>query len=78
MMFTRANGILLHPTSLPGPHGIGEFGPPVLARLDRLQRMGQRLWLVLPLGPPATAIRPIKAHRPSIAIWFSTHAGFCW
>ena len=26
MTFARASGILLHPTSLPGPHGIGDLG----------------------------------------------------
>ena len=24
--FPRASGLLLHPTSLPGPHGVGDFG----------------------------------------------------
>jgi 4-alpha-glucanotransferase len=24
---TRTAGVLLHITSLPGPHGIGDFGP---------------------------------------------------
>ena len=27
MKFERASGVLLHPTSLPGPYGIGEMGP---------------------------------------------------
>ena len=27
MKFERASGILLHPTSLPGPYGIGDLGP---------------------------------------------------
>ena len=27
MKFERASGVLLHPTSLPGPYGIGEIGP---------------------------------------------------
>jgi len=26
MHFQRSSGVLLHPTSLPGPHGIGDFG----------------------------------------------------
>ena len=25
-LFPRASGIILHPTSLPGPHGIGDLG----------------------------------------------------
>ena len=27
MRFPRRSGILLHPTSLPGPHGSGDLGP---------------------------------------------------
>jgi 4-alpha-glucanotransferase len=47
----RASGILLHPTSLPGPHGIGDLGPAVYRFLDWLVSAGQSLWQVLPLGP---------------------------
>ena len=51
MKFERAAGILLHPTSLPSPHGIGDLGPAAFAFVDRLVEAGQRLWQVLPLGP---------------------------
>jgi 4-alpha-glucanotransferase len=47
----RASGILLHPTSLPGPYGIGELGSAAYAFLDYLAAAGQSLWQVLPLGP---------------------------
>ena len=47
----RASGILLHPTSLPGPHGIGDLGPAARDFLDFLSRSGQALWQVLPVGP---------------------------
>ncbi len=47
----RASGILLHPTSLPGPHGIGDLGPAAVGFLDFLAAAGQSLWQVLPLGP---------------------------
>ncbi len=47
----RASGILLHPTSLPGPHGIGDLGPAALRFLDFLSEAGQALWQVLPVGP---------------------------
>lgn len=47
----RASGILLHPTSLPGPHGIGELGAAADRFLDYLVAAGQSLWQVLPLGP---------------------------
>ena len=47
----RASGILLHPTSLPGPHGIGDLGEAAGRFLDFLAAAGQSLWQVLPLGP---------------------------
>ena len=45
----RSAGILLHPTSLPGPFGIGDFGPWVDRFLDWAKAAGQTLWQVLPL-----------------------------
>ncbi len=51
MMFERASGILLHPTSLPGQFGIGDLGPSAYAFVDFLVASGQKLWQVLPLGP---------------------------
>ncbi|HEV2066721.1 MAG TPA: 4-alpha-glucanotransferase [Thermomicrobiales bacterium] len=51
MRFPRESGILLHPTSLPGPHGIGDFGPSAFRFIDWLEAAGQRLWQVMPLGP---------------------------
>ena len=51
MQFPRESGILLHPTSLPGPHGIGDFGPGAFRFVDWLADAGQRLWQVMPLGP---------------------------
>ena len=47
----RAAGILLHPSSLPSPHGIGDLGPSAYAFIDFLQQAGLGLWQVLPLGP---------------------------
>jgi 4-alpha-glucanotransferase len=47
----RASGILLHPSSLPGPYGIGDLGPAAYQFLDSLESAGQSLWQVLPLGP---------------------------
>jgi 4-alpha-glucanotransferase len=44
----RACGILLHPTSLPGP-GIGDLGEPAERFVDWLRTAGQSLWQVLPL-----------------------------
>ncbi len=50
MRLPRASGILLHPTSLPGPHGAGDFGPDAYRFVDWLVSAGQSLWQVLPLG----------------------------
>jgi 4-alpha-glucanotransferase len=56
----RASGILLHPTSLPGPHGIGELGPEATAFLDFLAETDQGLWQVLPLGPTGYGDSPYQ------------------
>ena len=47
----RKSGILLHPTALPGPFGIGEIGYDAYSFIDDLSEMGQRIWQVLPIGP---------------------------
>ena len=44
----RASGILLHPTSLPGP-GTGDLGEHAFAFVDWLRAAEQSLWQVLPL-----------------------------
>ncbi|KAI3462012.1 hypothetical protein Pfo_018675 [Paulownia fortunei] len=48
----RRAGILLHPTSFPGPYGIGDLGPQAFQFLDWLHDAGCSLWQVLPLVPP--------------------------
>jgi 4-alpha-glucanotransferase len=58
MLFNRQSGILLHPTSLPGPHGIGELGHEAFRFVELLERAGQSLWQVLPLTPPGQAFSP--------------------
>ena len=50
MPFPRSSGILLHPTSLPGPYGSGDFGPAAYHFVDWLLTAGQRMWQILPLG----------------------------
>ena len=47
---TRASGVLLHPSSLPG-RGIGDLGEEARRFVDWLVDAGQTLWQVLPLGP---------------------------
>jgi len=51
MAFSRAAGILLHPTSLPSPGGIGDFGPAAYQFVDFLAAARFGVWQVLPLGP---------------------------
>lgn len=46
----RRSGVLLHLTSLPGPHGSGDLGPDALRFVDWLAAGGQSLWQFLPLG----------------------------
>ncbi len=58
MQFPRESGVLLHLTSLPGPHGIGDFGPAAFRFVDWLADAGQRLWQVMPLGPTAFGDSP--------------------
>ncbi len=51
MIDRRSAGILVHPTSLPGPYGIGDIGPAAYEFLDFLKITGAGLWQILPLGP---------------------------
>jgi len=54
----RAAGVLLHPTSLPGPYGIGDLGDELLAFLDWAKKAGLRIWQVLPLNAPGYGNSP--------------------
>ncbi|MFT3801105.1 MAG: 4-alpha-glucanotransferase [Burkholderiaceae bacterium] len=65
--FDRSSGILLHPTSLPGPFGSGDFGDDARQFVDWLVGAGQRLWQVLPMTPPG------PGHSPYMST--SIHAG---
>jgi len=47
----RASGILLHPTSLPSPFGIGDLGPAAYEFVDFLAKAKQQVWQMLPLNP---------------------------
>ena len=67
MRFPRSSGILLHPTCLPGPYGIGEFGSEAFAFVDFLKEAGHKLWQVLPLNPTGYGDSPFQC--------FSARAG---
>jgi len=60
MKFERASGILVHPTSLPGPFGIGDLGPGAYRWVDWLAGTGCKLWQVLPLGPTGYGDSPYQ------------------
>ncbi|MCB0212202.1 MAG: 4-alpha-glucanotransferase [Anaerolineae bacterium] len=67
MEITRSSGILLHPTSFPGPHGIGDLGEAAYKFIDYLVEAKQSLWQVLPLGPTGYGDSPYAS--------FSSFAG---
>ena len=60
MTFKRSSGVLLHPTSLPGPYGIGDFGPEAYKFVDFLAGAKCKLWQVLPLGPTGYGDSPYQ------------------
>lgn len=60
MKFERASGVLLHPTSLPGPYGIGDLGPSAFRFVDWLADSGSKLWQILPLGPTGFGDSPYQ------------------
>ena len=57
---SRSSGILLHPTSLPGSYGIGDFGDEARAFVDFLVAGRQSWWQVLPLGPTGYGDSPYQ------------------
>jgi len=63
----RSSGILLHPTSLPGPYGIGDMGSAAYRWLDFLYDSNCALWQILPLGPTGFGDSPYQC--------FSSKAG---
>ncbi len=63
----RKSGILLHPTSFPGPYGIGDLGDNAYRFIDFLTATDQKLWQVLPIGPTGYGDSPYQA--------FSSFAG---
>ena len=58
--FPRSSGVLLHPTSLPGPYGIGDLGPAAYEFLDFLESAGQSIWQMLPLTPTGYGESPYQ------------------
>jgi 4-alpha-glucanotransferase len=61
MTFQRASGILLHPTSLPGDFGVGDFGSEAYKFIDFLEKARQAYWQILPLGPTGYGDSPYQS-----------------
>ncbi|WP_394839006.1 4-alpha-glucanotransferase [Pendulispora rubella] len=57
----RASGVLLHPTSLPGPYGVGDLGAAARHFIDFLAAAQQRWWQMLPIGPVGYGNSPYSA-----------------
>ncbi len=60
MTFPRSAGVLMHPTSLPGPCGVGDLGPEAHRFVEFLHAAGLRLWQVLPIGPTGYGDSPYQ------------------
>src|SRR5206468_2652461 len=59
-LLPRSAGVLLHPTSLPGPYGIGDLGPGAYSWIDALVHARQKWWQILPLGPTGYGDSPYQ------------------
>ncbi len=56
----RSSGVILHPTSLPGPYGIGDLGATAHRWVDLLAESGTSLWQILPVGPTGYGDSPYQ------------------
>ncbi len=61
MNLERSSGILLHPSSFPGPDGIGDLGPEAFRWIDFLVAAKCSIWQILPLGPTGYGDSPYQA-----------------
>lgn len=58
--FSRAGGILVHPTSLPSDFGIGDLGKNAYQFIDFLKKNKFKVWQILPLGPTGYGNSPYQ------------------
>ncbi len=63
MLQSRSSGLLLHITSLPSAHGVGDLGPEAYRFADFLESAGQTFWQILPLTPldPGSGFSPYSS-----------------
>ena len=60
----RKQGILLPISSIPSAYGIGTFGKESYRFVDFLEKSGNHLWQILPLGPTGYGDSPyLREHR---------------
>ena len=57
----RSSGVVLHITSLPGEHGVGDLGPPAHRFVDWLAQARQSVWQVLPINPIGPGNSPYQS-----------------
>ena len=69
MDLSRSSGILMHITSLPSPHGIGDMGEAAYRFVDFLHDSGHHYWQILPINPTEASL----GHSPYSS--FSAFAG---
>ena len=60
MQLSRASGILMHVSSLPGCYGIGDCGQGAYTWVDFLARCGIKYWQILPLNPTGYGNSPYQ------------------
>src|SRR5436190_15019683 len=61
MRFARAAGVLAHPTSFPGAHGIGDLGEWAFRFIDWLSTGRQSYWQIMPLVPVGSGNSPYSS-----------------
>lgn len=59
--YPRESGILLHISSLPSNHGIGNLGQEAFRFVDFLKKSRQHYWQILPLNPVGEGNSPYKS-----------------
>ena len=62
MKRSRSSGVLMHISSLPSRYGIGTLGQRAYEFVDFLEKSGQTLWQVLPLGPTGYGDSPYQSY----------------
>ena len=57
----RSSGVVLHITSLPGEHGVGDLGAPAKRFVDWLAQAQQSIWQMLPVNPVGPGNSPYQS-----------------